>query len=109
MPKNYCTACGAELIPGKEFCPKCLVRVSVTSQIQYPKDTQENRAKKMKEYKVIGQEDRWLIGGRFDKRSLEKMLNFYALEGWTVKAIEASKTVGMFLETPRDEIIIILE
>jgi uncharacterized Zn finger protein (UPF0148 family) len=110
MVKNFCKACGTELIAGKEFCPKCLVRVPVVeSKKIYPKDTPENRAKKMKEYKVIGQEDTWLNGGRFDKTSLENMLNFYALEGWTVKEISASKTVGVFFGTPRDEMIIILE
>jgi uncharacterized Zn finger protein (UPF0148 family) len=27
MAQQFCKACGTELIPGKEFCPKCLVRV----------------------------------------------------------------------------------
>jgi len=110
MAHNFCKSCGTELIPGKEFCPKCLIRIPVAiSKKQYPKDTPENRAKMMKEYKVIGQEDTWLNGGRFDKTSLENMLNFYALEGWTVREISASKTFGVFFGTPRDEMIIILE
>ena len=61
----------------------------------------------MKEYKVIGQEDIWMQGGRFDKTSLENMINSYALDGWTVKDISASKTWGMIVQ--RDEMIVILE
>jgi len=59
MAQKFCKSCGAELIPGKEFCPKCLGRISVVEPIkkQYPKDSPENRAKKLKEYKVIGMED----------------------------------------------------
>ena len=63
----------------------------------------------MKEYKVIGQEDEWLNGGRFDKSSLENMLNNYARDGWIVKEIASSKTFGIFFGTPRDELLIILE
>jgi uncharacterized Zn finger protein (UPF0148 family) len=109
MAQNVCKACGAVLIPGKEFCPKCLVRVqNVETKKQYPKDTPENRAKKLKEYKVIGQEDVWLAGGKFDKNALENMINFYALDGWTVKEISTSNTFGIFTVS-RDEMIIILE
>lgn len=110
MAQNFCKSCGTELIPGKEFCSKCLIRVPVAiSKKQYPKDTPENRARKIKEYKVIGQEDTWLNGGRFDKTSLKDMLNSYAMDGWTVKEISSSKTVGVFFGTPRDEMVIILE
>ena len=37
------------------------------------------------------------------------MLNSYASDGWTVKEITSSKTVGVIFGTPRDELIIILE
>lgn len=110
MVKSVCRACGAELIPGKEFCPKCLVRVPEKESLKKVLlDTPENRSKNFKEYKVIGQEDKFLNGGRFDKTSLEKMLNSYAEEGWMVKEISTSKTFGIFFGTPRDEMIIILE
>lgn len=64
-------------IPGKEFCPNCLLRVAVVipdtgkeSQKKYPKDTPENRAKKMKEFKVIGMEEVWSLDsrGNFNKK-----------------------------------------
>jgi len=97
MTVHFCDSCGAELIPGKEFCPKCLLRVAVVipapakteNKKQYPKDTPENRAKKMKEYKVIGTEETGGLdgGGKFNKKLLEDTLNSYGLEGWSVKAI----------------------
>lgn len=99
------------MIPDKEFCPNCLVRVIdyVDPKIfQMPrlKDTPENRAKNIKEYKVVGQEDTWLNGGRFDKISLQNMLNSYALQGWHVREISASKTLGVITGLARDEMII---
>jgi hypothetical protein len=63
----------------------------------------------MKEYKVIGMEDTWLAGGRFDRSSMEKMLNHYALDGWKVREISASKTLGIITGLSRDEMIVILE
>jgi len=72
-------------------------------------DTPENRLKNLKEYKIIGQEDEWLNGGRFDKVSMENMLNSYARQGWIVKEISSSKTYGIFFGTPRDEMLIVLE
>lgn len=108
----FCKSCGAELIPGKEFCPKCLIRVPPSlamKQKDIIEDTPENKAKNLKEYKIISQEDEWLNGGRFDKTSMENMLNSYAKKGWRVKVIASSKTFGVFFGTPRDEMIIVLE
>jgi hypothetical protein len=113
MAQNVCKSCGAELIPGKEFCPKCLVRVPVvpvaTTKKQYPKDTPENRAKKMKEYKVIGMEEIWSFdgGGKFNKKGLEDLLNSYGSEGWRVKAIATRQIPGF--ATLTNESVIILE
>ncbi|MEN6609207.1 MAG: DUF4177 domain-containing protein [Methanoregulaceae archaeon] len=106
---NICSACG-KTHEAATFCPYCNTPVKKeiikTGRI---KDTPENRAKGLKEYKVIGQEDEWLNGGRFDKTSLQNMLNYYANQGWIVKEISASKSFGIFFGTPRDEMIIILE
>lgn len=104
-----CPSCG-KTHEAAERCPYCNtpVRKEKIEHGQIP-DTPENRAKSLKEYKVIGQEDEWLNGGRFDKISLENMLNHYARNGWTVKEISASKTFGIFFGTPRDELLIILE
>jgi hypothetical protein len=76
-----CKSCGAELIPGKEFCPKCLVRVPalpvIASEKRYPKDTTENRAKKMREFRVMGMEEVWSLdgGGNFNTQKTEDALN----------------------------------
>jgi uncharacterized Zn finger protein (UPF0148 family) len=120
MTKYFCTSCGAELMPGKEFCPKCLIRVVVVvpnvptvsispvaeSKKQYLKDTPDNRAKNLKEYKVIGVEQGLFEGPHFNKKNLEKILNSYALEGW--KVIEFSINNPSFSGVPT-QIIIILE
>jgi hypothetical protein len=94
MAQKTCKACGAELIPGKEFCPKCLVRIPPNVQTgtikkQYPKDTPENRAKNLKEYKVIGFEDEESLSnmGKANIGGLEDFLNSHASEGWIVKEV----------------------
>lgn len=117
MAQKICKSCGSELVPGNAFCPKCLVRVIDYSPpepaglVKMPvlKDTPENRAKHLKEYKVVGMEDTWLNGGRFDKFSLQNMLNSYASDGWRVREISASKTLGVITGLARDEMIVILE
>jgi hypothetical protein len=106
-----CRSCGTELIPGKEFCPQCLVRVPVVpiaaNKKQYPGDTPENRAKKMKEFKVIGMEEVWSLdsGGNFDKKKMEDTLNSYGTDGWSVKAI-ATRQIPGFASLTNESIII---
>jgi hypothetical protein len=125
MVQKICKACGTELIPGKVFCPNCLVRIPDVPDVpvapttlvvpvaankkQYPKDTPENRAKKLKEYKVVGMEEVWNPGGggRFNKRLIEDTLNSYGSEGWCVKEIATRQIPGIASFTY--EIIIILE
>jgi hypothetical protein len=112
MAKDTCKSCGTELIPGREFCPKCLIRVPVVSGVvnkkQYPKDTPENRAKKLKEYKVIGMEEEWSFGsgGRSNKKMIEDALNSYGLEGWCVKEI-ATRQIPGFGSITYENIIIL--
>jgi hypothetical protein len=113
MAQNFCMACGTELIPGKEVCTKCSVRVPgvsiVAGKKQYPKDIPENRAKKMKEYKVVVMEDVWhpAGSGKFNKNLLEDMLNSYGFEGWSMKVITKRQIPGIASLTT--ESIIILE
>jgi uncharacterized Zn finger protein (UPF0148 family) len=116
MTKYFCDSCGAELIPGKEFCPKCSNRVAVVvpavgvdvSKKHYPRDSPENRAKKMKEFKVIGMEEIWSLdsGGNFNKKNMEDMLNSYGIDGWSVKAI-ATRQIPGFLSLTHESIIIL--
>jgi len=110
MAQNFCKSCCAELIPNKEFCPKCLIRVPpVVNKKEYPKDTPENRAKKLKEYKVIGTEEGWFLGsgGKINRKFMEDTLNSYASEGWAVKEVIARQIPGFGSLTY--ESIIILE
>jgi hypothetical protein len=113
MTEKRCRACGTVLVPGREFCPNCLIRVPAdppekTRRIGYPKDTPENRARNMKEFRVIGMEEVWCLeGGKFDKMKMEDMLNSYGKEGWSVKAVATRQLPGFASLT--NESIVILE
>lgn len=78
------------------------------SKKQYPKDTPENRAKKMKEFKVIAMEEIWSLdgGGIFNKKVLEDTLNSHGLEGWSVKAI-ATRQIPGFASLTHESMIIL--
>ena len=102
MTQNYCKSCGAELIPEKEFCPKCLIRIPIeASKKQYPKDTPENRVKKMKEYKVTVFEEVMDLGsrGKYDKKKIEDTLNALGLDGWSLKKILTKQIPGLASNT----------
>jgi hypothetical protein len=60
----------------------------------------------MKEYKVMTQKDKFL-SGKFDPESLEKAINAYASEGWTIKSV-ATADIPSF-GGARQEIIVIFE
>ncbi|MCK9580009.1 MAG: zinc ribbon domain-containing protein [Methanoregula sp.] len=113
MAKLFCKSCGAELIPGKEFCPKCLLRVPVSPVANvkkvYPKDTPENRAKKMKEFKVFVIKDAWDFGsgGQFNAKKIEDTLNSYGFDGWSVKEMATRQIPGIGSLTY--EMVVILE
>lgn len=120
MTKHFCDSCGADLIPGKEFCPQCLLRVAVVvpaaektmNKKQYPKDTPENHAKKMKEFKVVVVQDKILfsLGAAltlnpknvvtYQTQNLEDKLNDLGLEGWCIKHVEKRRV----LDRPTDTI-----
>jgi uncharacterized Zn finger protein (UPF0148 family) len=114
MVQEVCKACGAELKPGKEYCPKCLVRVSNSTQETrlkkyYPKDTPENRAKKMKEYKVavIEVEESFGTRSQYDSNRIEDTLNSFGLDGWSLKKILKRKVPHLTSDTY--QLITILE
>lgn len=64
------------------------------------------------QYKVVTMKDRF-FSGKFDPQKLEAMLNAYAGEQWTLKAVTTAEmpTIGGFgnLAGTREEIIFILE
>lgn len=58
------------------------------------------------QYKVVTMKDRF-FSGKFDPEKLEAMLNSYAGEGWTLKAVTTAEVPGF--GNKREEIIFILE
>lgn len=61
----------------------------------------------MKEYKVLSQKDKW-FSGKFDPEILEKALNSYAQQGWSLVAA-FSASIPAFVGGARDEAVCILE
>ena len=60
----------------------------------------------MKEYKVLSQKDKFM-SGKFDPELLEKAINAYAEQGWSVVSM-ATATIPSFTGS-REEMIVILE
>lgn len=61
----------------------------------------------MKQYKVLSQKDKW-YSGKFDPEMLEKALNAYASQGWSVRAATTASMPGI-MGGSRDEMVIIME
>jgi hypothetical protein len=60
-----------------------------------------------KEYKVLSSRDK-IFEGKFDLERLEQALNYYAREGWVVKAM-ATPHIKAFTEGMKEEIVVLLE
>ena len=60
-----------------------------------------------KEYKVLTQKDKW-FSGKFDPETLERAINSYASQGWTVRGITTASIPGGFGGS-REELIVLLE
>ena len=60
----------------------------------------------MNEYKVLTQKDKW-FSGKFDPENLEKAINAYASQGWSVTSM-ASASIPSLSRT-REELVILLE
>ena len=117
MQQNFCDSCGEKLIPGRGFCPQCGRCISavapgapaVPGKNPYPNAAPGNRIRSIKEYKVIELNDVWNLGsgGRFDTAIIEKRLNSYGLDGWSLKESASRQIPG--LGTLSHQFIIILE
>ncbi len=103
MTPKFCSNCGAELVQGVEICLKCHSPVfpTATGKKQYPKDTPENRARKMREYKVIVFDEvaDAASKGKYDKTRLETTLNSLGLEGWSLKKTRMRQIPGLVSST----------
>jgi hypothetical protein len=60
-----------------------------------------------RQYKVLTTKDRW-FEGKFDLPRLEEALNYYASQGWVVRAMANPHVTG-FSGGPREEIVILME
>jgi hypothetical protein len=85
-------------------CPSC------KEQIEVPRSTAPCGAKRkeigVKEYKVLTQKDRF-FGGKFDPEKLEKAINSYAAEGWSVVSVATASIPS--LTGTREEMIVVME
>jgi hypothetical protein len=61
----------------------------------------------LKEYKILTSKDK-VFEGKFDLGRLEEALNFYARQGWVVKAM-SNPQVKNFTGGLQEEIVILLE
>jgi hypothetical protein len=101
MAQKFCKSCGAELIPGKDSCPACLIPLPAASgeasKKQHSHDTPETSTRKIKEYKVIKLEEKWIIGsgGKINIKKLEETLNSYGLDGWNLKETTTRQNPGV--------------
>jgi hypothetical protein len=79
-------------------------------QIEIPRGTAPCGAKRkeigVKEYKVLTQKDRF-FGGKFDPERLEKAINSYATEGWSVVSVATASIPS--LTGTREEMIVVME
>lgn len=108
MAMRFCKHCGKQF-DSTIACPYCGTKVPVP-KVETPAEHRAMlKGRGLMEYKVIGAEDEWLHGGRFDKTSLESMLNSYAEHGWRVKEMVIGKTTGLLMGFSRDEMMIVLE
>jgi hypothetical protein len=61
---------------------------------------------RVKEYKVLTQKDRF-FGGKFDPEKLEKAINSYAAQGWSVVSVATASIPS--LTGNREEMIVLME
>ena len=104
-----CPSCGTQVRNdlGYVRCPQCSKPLAGDSQTPIqdkPIPTREER--RMKEYKVMTQKDRW-FGGKFDPEKLEGAINSYAAQGWSVVSM-ATASIPSFGGN-REEMVILFE
>ena len=111
MQMQDCKKCGKGFVKGCEKCPWCgyIEPEYKEPELSYEEKREATKGRGLMEYKVVSAEDQWLIGGRFDKTSLQNMLNSYAVHGWKVREMVIGKTTGLITGFSRDEMMIVLE
>lgn len=116
-----CSTCNNPVDPQNAFCSNCGTRVSAPAASMSSATTTEkgvnfdfsnntssvvNESKKMYQYKVLSQKDKW-FSGKFDPLILEQAINAYAQQGWRVISCATADIPGF--GTTRQEFITVLE
>lgn len=110
---KYCKNCKREAVASKLYCDLCNGQDFVTEIVaeeelnlfEMPDGALVLDPSKP-QYKVITQKDRF-FGGKFDPALIERALNEYAQEGWTLVSAVSADIPG--LGGARNELVIILE
>ena len=112
-----CPKCNANLMDGAAFCTNCGANLSgyaaaptVEKGVNFDFSNNGTAAagerKKMYQYKVLSQKDKWL-SGKFDPEKLEQAINAYAQQGWRVIGCATADIPGF--GAARQEFITVLE
>ena len=111
--KTQCPSCGqkydveAGYVGQTVRCTNCNANFIVQAMEQSQQNNGSEAARKMKEYKVLTQKDKW-FSGKFDPELLEQAINSYAVQGWRVISAATASFPGLFSGN-REEMVIIME
>ena len=111
--KTQCPSCGqkydveAGYVGQTVQCANCNANFVVKAMGQSQQNNGSEAARKMKEYKVLTQKDKW-FSGKFDPELLEQAINSYAAQGWRVISAATASFPGLFSGN-REEMVIIME
>ena len=110
---KYCKKCQREAAASKIYCDYCnsqdfVEELGVEEELDLfdVADAALVLDPSKPQYKVITQKDRF-FGGKFDPALIERALNEYAQDGWTIVSAVSADIPG--LGGARNELIIILE
>lgn len=111
--KTQCPSCGqkydveAGYVGQAVQCANCNANFIVKLMEQPQRNSGSETARRMKEYKVLTQKDKW-FSGKFDPELLEQAINSYATQGWRVITAATASFPGFFSGN-REEMVIIME
>jgi Domain of unknown function (DUF4177) len=102
-----CPSCNRPVEVPRSAAPPPPVPIPVPALQQATASSKAKRKEiDVKEYKVLTQKDRF-FGGKFDPERLEKAINSYATEGWSVVSVATASIPS--LTGTREEMIVVME
>ena len=111
--ETQCRSCGqkydveAGYVGQTVQCANCNANFIVEPMGQSQRSSGSEATRRMKEYKVLTQKDKW-FSGKFDPELLEQAINSYATQGWRVITAATANFPGFFSGN-REEMVIIME